>query len=118
MAVPDFQAFFLPMLELAADGVVHSLQEAYRVLADHFELTDADRKEMLPSGTQAIYKNRIAWARMYLAKAMLVESPKRGSFCITGRGKEMLARNPAPLWPCCRWRQEEDDDGGGVHQVK
>jgi len=118
VAVPDFQAFFLPMLKLAADGVVHSLQEAYRRAADHFELTDADRKEMLPSGTQATCKNRIAWSRTYLAKAMLLESPKRGSFCITGRGKEMLARNPAPLWPCCRWRQEEDDDGGGVHQVK
>lgn len=97
MAVPDFQAFFLPMLEFAADGKVHSLQEAYAALADHFGLTDADRKEMLPSGAQAIYKNRIAWARTYLAKAMLLESPKRGSFCITGRGKEMPASKPATL---------------------
>lgn len=97
MAVPDFQAFFLPMLEFAADGKIHSLQEAYAALADHFGLTDADRKEMLPSGAQAIYKNRIAWARTYLAKAMLLESPKRGSFCITGRGKEILASKPATL---------------------
>jgi len=75
MAVQDFQAFFLPMLEFAADGKVHSLQETYAALADHFVLTDADRKEMLPSVTQVIYKNRIAWARTYLAKAMLLESP-------------------------------------------
>jgi len=97
VAVPDFQTFFLPMLELAADGKIHSLQETYGVLAQHFNLTDADRKEMLPSGAQAIYKNRIAWARTYLAKALLLESPKRGSFCITERGKELLARNPATL---------------------
>lgn len=97
MAVPDFQSFFLPMLSLAADGKVHSLQEAYGALAEHFKLTDADQKEMLPSGTQVIYKNRIAWARTYLAKAMLLESPKRGSFSITARGNEVLAGNPATL---------------------
>lgn len=97
MAIPDFQSFFLPMLQLAADGGIHSLREAYTALADHFNLTDADRKEMLPSGAQAIYKNRIAWARTYLAKAMLLESPKRGSFCITERGKNLLAGNPSTL---------------------
>ena len=97
LAIPDFQSFLLPTLRLAADGAIHSLREAYTALADHFNLTDADRKEMLPSGTQAIYKNRIAWARTYLAKAMLLESPKRGYFCITERGKNLLAGNPSTL---------------------
>ncbi len=97
MAVPDFQSFFLPMMHFAADGAVHTLQEAYAAMAEHFELSEADRKEMLPSRTQAVYKNRIAWARTYLSKALLLESPKRGSFCITGRGKELLASNPSTL---------------------
>lgn len=97
MAVPDFQAFFLPMLLFAEDGAVHSLQEAYAAMADHFKLSEADQKEMLPSRTQAIYKNRVAWARTYLSKAMLLESPKRGSFCITERGKELLAGNPSTI---------------------
>ncbi|ADW19265.1 restriction endonuclease [Desulfobulbus propionicus DSM 2032] len=97
MAVPDFQSFFLPMLQLSSDGNVHSLKEAYEALANHFKLTDADMLEMLPSGKQAVYKNRIAWARAYLAKALLLESPKRGVFCITERGKELLASKPVTL---------------------
>jgi len=97
LAVPDFQSFFLPMLRFAADGQIHSLQETYSVMAEHFKLSEADKKEMLPSRTQAIYKNRVAWARTYLAKAMLLESPKRGVFRITNRGKELLAGNPSDL---------------------
>lgn len=97
MSVPDFQSFFLPMLQLASDGAVHTLQEAYVAMVGHFELSDTEQKEMLPSGTQVVYKNRIAWARTYLAKAMLLESPKRGSFRITERGKEVLAGKPATL---------------------
>lgn len=97
MAVPDFQSFFLPMLHFAADGAVHTLQEAYDAMAEHFQLSEADRKEMLPSRSQAIYKNRVAWARTYLGKALLLESPKRGAFCITERGKKLLAGNPSTL---------------------
>ncbi len=97
MAVPDFQSFFLPLLRFAENGAVHSLQEAYAAMAEHFQLSEADRKEMLPSRSQAIYKNRVAWARTYLGKALLLESPKRGSFCITERGKELLAGNPSTL---------------------
>jgi restriction system protein len=28
MAVPDFQSFFKPLLDLAADGLEHSIKEA------------------------------------------------------------------------------------------
>jgi restriction system protein len=97
VAVPDFQSFFLPMLQLSHDGNVHSLKGAYEALADHFKLDDADKMEMLPSGKQAVYKNRIAWARVYLAKAQLLDSPKRGFFCITDRGKELLTSKPETL---------------------
>ncbi len=97
MAVPDFQSFFLPMLQLAGDGAVHSLKDAYNSLAKHFKLADDDLQQMLPSGKQAVYKNRIAWARVYLAKARLLDSPKRGFFCITDRGKRLLADKPETL---------------------
>ncbi len=97
MAVPDFQSFFLPMLQFASDGDIHSLKDAYASLAEHFNLSDTDRGEMLPSGAQAIYKNRIAWARTYLTKAMLLDSPKRGFFCITERGAKLLADNPPAI---------------------
>ena len=78
MAVPDFQSFFLPLLQYSSDAELHSTEEAYDAMADHFELSREDRQEMLPSGKQATYKNRIAWARVYLSKALLLESPKRG----------------------------------------
>lgn len=97
MAVPDFQSFFLPMLQLASDGNIHSLKDAYTSMAAHFKLSEDEQQEMLPSGAQAIYKNRVAWARTYLTKAMLLDSPKRGFFCITERGKQLWADNPAAI---------------------
>ena len=97
VAVPDFQSFFLPLLKFAKDGQTHTTKEAYAAMAEHFKLSGEDLKEMLPSGKQVTYKNRIAWARVYLTKALLLESPKRGSFQITERGKELLTQNPENL---------------------
>jgi len=97
LAVPDYQTFFLPLLSFAADDKIHSLRDAYVAMAKHFKLSETDQREMLPSGKQAIYKNRIAWARAYLAKALLLESPKRGFFKITERGQKLLADNPTDL---------------------
>ena len=97
MALPDFQSFFLPLLKYSSDGEMRSAKEAYADMADHFSLSQEDRKEMLPSGKQATYKNRIAWARAYLTKALLLESPKRGFFRITERGQKLLKSNPPDL---------------------
>ena len=97
MAVPDFQSFFLPLLKFSSDGETHSSKDAYAAMAEHFRMSDDDLKEMLPSGKQTTFKNRVAWAKVYLSKALLLESPKRGSFRITDRGKELLVENPATL---------------------
>lgn len=97
MAVPDFQSFFLPLLKFTSDGVIHSSKKSYVAMVEHFNLSEEDQKEMLPSGKQATYKNRVAWARAYLKKALLIESPARGSFCITDRGKQLLKSNPQTL---------------------
>lgn len=94
MPVPDFQSFFLPLLQFASDEKKHSYTEAYEVLARHFKLSEADLKELLPSGKQATFKNRVSWARLYLLKALLLEYPERGFFRITQRGKDLLASNP------------------------
>jgi len=90
MPVPNFQRFMYPLLELAADGEVHSMDEAYEVLAERFNLTEEDRAELLPSGRQSRYENRVGWARTYLTKAGLLESPGRGQFKITPRGLDVL----------------------------
>jgi len=79
-----------PLLELAADGEVHSMDEAYEVLAEKFRLTEEERAELLPSGRQSRYENRVGWARTYLTKAGLLESTGRGQFKITPRGLDVL----------------------------
>jgi len=97
LAVPDFQSFFLPLLRYSGDGKLHSTKDSYAAMAEHFKLSENDLKVMLPSGKQTTFRNRVAWARVYLSKALLLESPKRGFFNITERGKELLKSNPADL---------------------
>lgn len=94
MAVPDFQSFMLPMLRLAGDGKVHSLAEARSRLAAEFKLTAAEEEELLPSGRQTRFANRVAWAKAYLEQAGLVTSPQRGHFLITDRGRKVLKSPP------------------------
>ena len=50
MAVPDYQSFMLPLLNFAADGREHNQREAKDALSRHFNITESDRREMLPSG--------------------------------------------------------------------
>ena len=59
MPVPDFQSFFLPLLEFAGDGAEHSLSKARDFLKHSFDMTDEDFAELLPSGKQSKYANRI-----------------------------------------------------------
>lgn len=89
MAVPDFQSFFRPLLDFAADGKEHSMQEARDAIARTMALPEADIKERLPSGIQTKFDNRIAWAKSYFVQAKVLESPRRGHFCITQRGLDL-----------------------------
>lgn len=89
MAVPDFQSFFKPLLDIALDGNEHSTKEAREVLSKVFKLTDSELQERLPSGTQTTFENRVAWAKSFLVQAKVFESPKRGHFKITNRGQEL-----------------------------
>jgi len=97
MTVPDFQTLFLPLLKLAGDGRDHRLDEAILALAAQFGLGEDDRRELLPSGRQAKFDNRVGWARTYLKKAGLIESIERGKFRITQRGLEVLRGDPASI---------------------
>jgi restriction system protein len=87
----------LHLLRLSSDGAEHSLKDAIPVLADTFHLTDSERTELLPSGQQAVFHNRVAWANTYLKKAGLLCAPRRGVFTITDRGNSVLARNPSKI---------------------
>lgn len=97
MPVPSFQTWFLPFLKRIADGAIHQMADLYGTLADDLGLSDEDRRELLPSGGQFKFRNRIGWARTYLKKAGLVETPQEGHVRITARGREVLAENPEKL---------------------
>ncbi len=94
MAIPDYQTIMLSLLKLANDGQEHFLRDAVEVLADEFGLTEEERKDLLPSGQQAVFFNRVGWARTYLKQAGLLETTKRAYFRITDRGRQVLAANP------------------------
>jgi restriction system protein len=97
MAIPDYQTCMLPFLRHLGDGQEHSLRDAEEALAEHFKLSPAERAELLPSGQQGIFKNRIGWARTYLKKAALIDAPRRAVFKITERGLQTLATNPSRI---------------------
>ncbi|MFA9562724.1 MAG: restriction endonuclease [Nitrospirota bacterium] len=94
MAIPDYQTLMLPVLKLAADGAEHKFSHAVELLAEEFSLSTEERNELLPSGSQAVFNNRVGWARSYLKQAGLLSSPKRGFFTITPKGGALLAKNP------------------------
>jgi len=97
MPVPDFQSLMLPLLTLAGDGQEHSLRSAIDKLADEFGLSDEERKQLLPSGRQRTFDNRVGWARTYMAKAGLLRAPRRAHFQITERGASVLNQKPPAI---------------------
>ena len=97
MAIPDFQSIMLPLLKFVGDRKEHSLRETIEALSEEFDLTDEERQELLPSGQQATFGNRVGWARTYMKKAGLVKSTRRGYFQITERGLDVLRQNPPKI---------------------
>ena len=90
--IPDYQSLMLPLLKLVSDGQEHKYRTLIESLAVEFEVTNEERKELLASGNQAIFDNRVGWAKTYLKKAGLLDSPKRATFVITDLGKQTLAK--------------------------
>ena len=94
MAIPTYDEIMLPLLKLASDGSELFLRDATREMINHFQLSEDEQQQLLPSGRQPVIHNRVGWARTYLAKALLLEKTRRGYFRITDRGKEALSMNP------------------------
>ncbi len=97
MPIPDYQTLMLPVLQLASDGQEHKFRDAVEQLSLYFQISDAEQMEMLPSGTQSVFGNRVGWARSYLKQAGLLTTPRRGYFAITERGRQVLKTNPPKL---------------------
>jgi restriction system protein len=96
MTVPDYQSLMLPVLSTATHEEVR-FKDVVDRLANQLELTPEDRGELLPSGKQTVFNNRVHWAKTYLSKAGLLESTRRGHFRITQRGQQVLDSHPARI---------------------
>jgi restriction system protein len=83
MSIPKYHELMLPMLNELASGNEKTISDLKNKLAKDFKLSEEELKELLPSGNQLIFDNRVGWARTYLKKAMLIESTRRGVFKIT-----------------------------------
>lgn len=97
MAIPDYQSIMLLFLKRVSDKQEHFIRELTEQLAIDFNLSDEELSELLPSGQQGIFRNRVGWSRTYLKKAGLIEYTKRGYFRITGRGFDVLKEKPKKI---------------------
>jgi len=95
--IPDYQSLMLPLLKCLNGSQEHNVREVIESLSSEFKLTDQEKKELLPSEQQSIFNNRVGWARTYLLKARLIESPRRGFIRITQKGTEVLDKKPARI---------------------
>ena len=98
MTVPTYDKFIEPVLRyLAANPNGVLARDAHEAAATALEISEADRQELLPSGTQLIYKNRAGWAHDRLKRAGLSSSPRRGYWRLTDDGVAFAANHAAPL---------------------
>jgi len=94
MPIPDFQSLMRPLLEAHVDGKEHLNRDLVAHLGEQFNLTEEERREMLPSGGARLFDNRIGWAKSHITQAGLLISPRRAISVITDRGREALRLQP------------------------
>jgi EAL domain-containing protein (putative c-di-GMP-specific phosphodiesterase class I) len=71
VTIPDFQTIMLPLLRAVADGQPHRYAELRDSLEQSLSLTDADRRERLPSGQRAVLKENPTRVDINLSRRML-----------------------------------------------
>jgi len=96
MAIPDYQSLMLPVLSASLNGE-RRIGDVVKSLAEELGLSPEERAQLLPSGAQTLFANRVHWAKTYLGKAGLIEATRRGYFKITPRGQKVIAAKPARI---------------------
>ena len=94
MAIPDYDMLMFPVLKLLGDGLERSAVDITETLANELKLTEEERTRIYPNNPKRIFQDRVAWARTYLKKAGLIDSPQRSTSKITDIGKKVLIKNP------------------------
>lgn len=97
MAVPKYDELMKPLLIAVSYGETYKMKDVTALLAEQLNLSSDDLAEMLPSGRQTVFKNRVGWAKTYLKKAGLLDSPARATIVITNAGKQVVADNPEKI---------------------
>lgn len=95
MDIPKYHEFLKPFLLVLNDNQNHSLKEIRNTIAKQFHLDNEALSQLLPSGKQTIFSNRVLWAGTYLKKAGLIDRPSRAMYAITTEGEKVLSENPA-----------------------
>jgi len=95
--IPGFQKMMLPLLRFAGDKLEHSTTDALDIIAKEFGINEEQKNQLLPSGNQKVFYNRVFWAKAYLKMAGLIENTKRAHFKITERGLNTLRENPPEI---------------------
>ena len=90
MAVPKYNEFFSPVLRALETGEIKHVSEIRKFALDYLNVSEEDRKAMLPSNTQRLADNRVNWSITYLRKANLIERVARGKYKITNTGLQIL----------------------------
>jgi restriction system protein len=119
MPIPDYQTLMLPVLRISAEKEWR-ISDAVERLANDYNLSQDERNSLLPSGRQATFANRVGWAKTYLVKAGLITSTRRAHFCVSEKGRGVLAKPPEritvqylsqfPEFQEFRRRSESDDE--------
>jgi restriction system protein len=90
MAIPDYKTLMLPVLRSFTKGET-KISDVIAQLADEYQLTEAERSQLLPSGRMPLFANRVHWAKTYLKQAALLRQTRRAHFRLTDRGEKALA---------------------------
>ena len=116
--IPKYEEIMLPYLEFLADGKEYGLSETHDALAELFNLPDEELRELLPSGRQKIFRNRVGWAGTYLKKAGLLTSPKRAHFRISEKGLSLLKEKPTEITAKLLTRYDDFVEFQSIKKVK
>lgn len=107
MPIPDYQSIMLPLLKTVSNGNEFIVSDLVQSLGEKFKLTEEELSELLPSGTETRFRNRVSWVLTYFKKAKILESTGRAKVIITNRGIELLEENPISLRTRDLYRYQE-----------
>lgn len=97
MAIPDYEKLMYPVLKLLGENKELSGSQIEDLVAKYVNLSNEDLQLRYPNNSKRIFKDRVDWARTYLKKAGLIDSPQRGTSRITTLGTKILKDKPKEI---------------------